>query len=216
MQGSRRVVFIIFIYFSYLFIFGARRQTRLRVDLACLAAAGGGKRVCASECARSRLAHTFNCHPVTHSHWIRLFLFFLSPVSKNVLKIFFFLSSLHVCCTMDAEEAAALLADSRGGGGRRWRRGVHRAAAVTCEFLHLRSRSLSLLSPALFRLIRHFLCFDLLRLRPSAALAAGRRAAPLQTMENLEFCTDSTRKRDGRAYMRACVRACVRMPVEVY
>lgn len=39
-QTSR---FIIFIYFIYLFIFGARRQTRLRVDLTCLAAAGGGR-----------------------------------------------------------------------------------------------------------------------------------------------------------------------------
>lgn len=39
-QTSR---FIIFIYFIYLFIFGARRQTRLRVDLMCLAAAGGGR-----------------------------------------------------------------------------------------------------------------------------------------------------------------------------
>lgn len=39
-QTSR---FIIFIYFIYLFIFGARRQTRLRVDLTCLATAGGGR-----------------------------------------------------------------------------------------------------------------------------------------------------------------------------
>lgn len=169
---------------------------------------------CVSECARSRLAHTFNCHPVTHSRWIRLFLFFLSPVSKNALEIFiffvFFACLLHdgcrgSCCAVGRQQEG-------GGVSKVASRRSSKHCCDTCEFLRLRSRSLSLLCPALFRLIRHFLCFDLLRLRPSAALAAGRRAAPLQTMENFEFCTDSTRKRDGRTYMRACVG----MPHEVY